>query len=211
MKHSEKILVALRSDVMPILTIDQGVSEPRALISKLDLLPTSYKVRHEMENNPLFKQIIPYALIVRGDKILTYRRAKGSGEGRLLGKKSIGFGGHVDHIRMEEWNNVLAIVNAANRELEEEVGFKITLMSQIGYIFCMINNDADEVGEVHIGVGMKFNAPHNWEPEQREDGVAELEWATMDELMEDYDEYETWSQMLIYHLLKKPVSKIFAK
>src|SRR2546422_4254050 len=50
--------------------------------------------RPEAENNPAYKQIIPYALIAFGNRVAYYVRGKKSGEQRLVAKGSIGIGGH---------------------------------------------------------------------------------------------------------------------
>lgn len=52
--------------------------------------------RFGLETNPNFRQILPYVLVECGGKLLCYQRTKGIGEDRLLGKHSIGIGGHID-------------------------------------------------------------------------------------------------------------------
>ena len=54
--------------------------------------------RSRAEEDPAFKQIIPYAVFTSGEKILHYVRGAKSGEKRLVSKGSIGVGGHInDH------------------------------------------------------------------------------------------------------------------
>jgi len=52
--------------------------------------------RPEAENNPAYKQIIPYALIAFGNSVVYYVRGKKAGEQRLVAKGSIGIGGHMN-------------------------------------------------------------------------------------------------------------------
>src|SRR5690349_1401603 len=52
--------------------------------------------RPEAEDDPAYKQIIPYALIVFGNSVLHYVRGKKAGEQRLVAKGSIGIGGHMN-------------------------------------------------------------------------------------------------------------------
>ena len=52
--------------------------------------------RSQAETNPAFKQIIPYALLVHGGRVLHYVRGKKAGEQRLVAKGSIGIGGHMN-------------------------------------------------------------------------------------------------------------------
>ena len=49
-----------------------------------------FLARAQAENDPGYKQIIPYALIVHGDMVLHYVRGKKAGEQRLVAKGSIG-------------------------------------------------------------------------------------------------------------------------
>src|SRR5256885_8519244 len=52
--------------------------------------------RAQAEKDPGHKQIIPYALLTHGDKVLHYVRGKRAGEQRLVAKGSIGIGGHMN-------------------------------------------------------------------------------------------------------------------
>ena len=52
--------------------------------------------RARAENDPSFKQLIPYVIIHSGNKFLSYVRGKAEGENRLVGNRSIGIGGHVN-------------------------------------------------------------------------------------------------------------------
>src|SRR5579863_1923036 len=54
-----------------------------------------YLNRSEAEQDRRYKQLIPYALIIHGDRILRYRRGKGGQETRLHGLYSVGIGGHI--------------------------------------------------------------------------------------------------------------------
>ena len=55
----------------------------------------SFMRRGEAENDPSYKQIIPYAVLVHEGKILHYVRGGKSWEKRLVAKGSIGIGGHI--------------------------------------------------------------------------------------------------------------------
>src|SRR5437764_8313995 len=61
--------------------------------------------RAQAENDPSYKQIIPYALIAHGDTVLHYVLRKKAGEPRLVAKGSIGIGGHMNEDKDELlWN-----------------------------------------------------------------------------------------------------------
>jgi len=74
------------------------------------------------EEDPSFLQIIPYITVVSmyNGEILQYSRGQAGGEGRLIGKTSIGFGGHMDEVHNGSFYNVVATQTLC--ELGEEWG-----------------------------------------------------------------------------------------
>src|SRR2546422_6041328 len=72
----------------------------RYLRGLLDPAHTSYRPRSAMEQDPSFKQLIPYVIFrYRGaggqTMLFQYTRGKGQGESRLHAKRSIGVGGDI--------------------------------------------------------------------------------------------------------------------
>jgi predicted NUDIX family phosphoesterase len=72
----------------------------RYLRGLLDPAHTSYQPRSAMEQDPSFKQLIPYVIFRHRDAagrthLFQYTRGKGQGEARLHAKRSIGIGGHI--------------------------------------------------------------------------------------------------------------------
>ena len=66
----------------------------------LDPAHTRYEPRPQMEEDPSFKQLIPYVLFRHTDadgivRIFQYTRGGGQGEKRLHAKRSVGIGGHI--------------------------------------------------------------------------------------------------------------------
>jgi len=113
------------------------------------------KVRDEVEDDDNFLQLIPYVVVgtLEGDglhTVLGARRLKGSGESRLRGGITIGFGGHV------QWNDpdqpvVDVIQDSIDRELYEELGVSYESDEPLPLIG-LIYNDTDDVGRVHLGL-----------------------------------------------------------
>jgi len=60
--------------------------------------------RAGLEVNPNYRQVLPYVLVECNGKLFTYQRTKGIGEDRLLGKHSVGLGGHIDMSDLA-WSN----------------------------------------------------------------------------------------------------------
>lgn len=119
------------------------------------------KLRDDCETDESYKQIIPYIVVTGGTKpdegtrILGAVRLSNSGEQRLHGLITLGFGGHV------QWDDesvspVDAFWNSVHRELKEELGLESTDYSE-PQIEGLIHDDTTEVGSVHLGVLMFIN------------------------------------------------------
>src|SRR5438309_6873054 len=89
----------------------------------LDPAHTSYRPRSAMEQDPSFKQLIPYVIFRYRNSasetlLFQYTRGKGQGESRLHAKRSIGIGGHIS---ADDAIQTSAYEEGMRRELEEEV------------------------------------------------------------------------------------------
>jgi predicted NUDIX family phosphoesterase len=163
------------------------------LTTLLDPAYGSYRPRPAMEQDPSFKQLIPYCIFRFEDQIFYYRRSKGTGEGRLHGKRSIGVGGHISS---EDQAAASPYLQAMQREIAEEVflesGYRQTCVG-------LLNDDESEVGKVHLGVVHIFDLD---EPKvlPRETSMIETGFATVNDLAEDIDSFETWSQLCLRHV-----------
>jgi len=120
--------------------------------------------RAEVEDDPSRKQIIPYAVLVRGEDMVLLHRLAGAGERRLHHLYSIGVGGHIN--RVDEAHGGDVLMEGARRELLEEVTFTEGRMGAIGFV----NDDTNSVGSVHFGVVFKVDVrgspPASREPDQ---------------------------------------------
>lgn len=105
--------------------------------------------RGDIENDSSHKHPIPYAIVFNTDskKVFVYQRAKVHDEERLAGKRSWGFGGHINKVDTDSSPD--PIFEGMLRELKEEVDIKGSVNPRlIGYI----NDDSDSVGQVHFSV-----------------------------------------------------------
>ena len=161
--------------------------------------------RSHLEQMETFKQIIPYCLVIRDDKILVYERTKSGGEARLHEKVSIGLGGHVDVSDIEVKNQgqtidlESTIANAAARELTEEL--KLNEVPQF-IPFGLILDKSDEVGRVHLGIVMTAHVTGM--VSSNEEQINLLGFKTIEEL--DEMNLESWSRILVNHLVKEQVT-----
>ncbi|MEY2518602.1 MAG: hypothetical protein QOF24_361 [Verrucomicrobiota bacterium] len=150
--------------------------------------------RAQAENDPGYKQIIPYALVAHGDTVLHYVRGKKAGEQRLVAKGSIGIGGHMN----DSDESLFAWDEAAYRAgVEREVNEEIRIDSPFeDRIVALLNDDTTEVGQVHLGIVHVFRLA---EPrvEKREAMITNVAFLKKDELRARRDNLETWSQLCV--------------
>ncbi|MGX0098763.1 putative NUDIX family phosphoesterase [Staphylococcus cohnii] len=152
------------------------------------------KRRGDMEENSSYKQLISYCILENEhDEILVYERLTGGGETRLHGQSSIGVGGHMNDVKGAESINEVLRVNA-QRELNEEVGLSESKSQNLAYIG-FINDDTNEVGEVHLGVVFKINVNSN-DVEAKETDTLKIKWVNHNKI-DNYDEFETWSALIL--------------
>ena len=192
---NENILVIRRS-LFDQLGSFQGLNfEPQkyldAFLSRGD---NFFLPRSEAENNPAYKQIIPYALIAFGNSVVYYVRGKKAGEQRLVAKGSIGIGGHMN----EGDESLFALDEQAYRVgVEREVNEEIKINTQFDdRIVALINDDTTDVGRVHLGVVHVFRLA---EPkvEKREAMITGLTFLTKEELVTRRESLESWSQICV--------------
>lgn len=158
----------------------------------------TYINRSEAEQDRRYKQLIPYALIICGDKILRYRRGKGGQETRLHGLYSVGVGGHIaeeDHGLFEHARASIGYHEAMRRELMEEVDIDVTKEIAVA----VINDDSTDVGYVHLGIVHVVYVTDE-SIANRRSGIVGAEFVSTSEAVKNLDAYESWSRFCIEHL-----------
>src|SRR6185369_4584018 len=150
-----QVIVAVRSDTLGDIAARSGFHafEDGELFERLNRAGLWLGPRYLLEEDDSFRQIIPYVVLCHEDRIACYRRTVAGGEGRLHGKGSIGFGGHIeaeDVVYEGQRIDARRTVEAgATREVREEVG-DVGVISQ-RWRGLLIENDSS-VGRVHLGV-----------------------------------------------------------
>ncbi len=155
--------------------------------------------RSEAEENPDYKQLIPYVIMSHRGKYLSYVRGKRAGETRLVGCRSIGIGGHInppDDMPLFYKNFYPAYINAVDREVAEEVNVET---AHSNHIVALLNDDSNEVGSVHLGVVHFWNLN---EPKvsKREQMITQMSFMSPDELQKEKETLETWSGICVDHI-----------
>lgn len=165
---------------------------------------------HAITLGMVFPQILGYFQVIRPDgRILCYQR-KGKEKG-LLGKWSLGVGGHVsqedllDAMDEDEdiYPDLLTIIQlGAQRELEEELGLDIlsVLNNNIGENFKrIISIDIDPTSSVHVGLPVDLHITESQLDNLKLDPSEFLnyQWLTLEEIKHGTHDWEPWSKLLI--------------
>lgn len=147
--------------------------------------------RATMEQDPTYKQIIPYLVFTYADKYFVMQRKESASEQRLKNKLSLGIGGH---IRKEDMKTD-SLFDWARREFHEEVHYSGSLeISQLG----IINDDTNDVGKVHVGFVFLLKGESSEISIKSELKSGSL--FTLDECINQIDDFEPWSQYIISFL-----------
>ena len=163
----------------------------------LDPNQTRWMPREKAEEDPSFKQLIPYCLLAWSDpagatQYFSYTRGGGQGEARLRTKRSIGVGGHIASTDGEHGDNA-SYEAGMLRELEEEVDISGNFTSRcVG----LINDDATPVGSVHLGIVHVFDL-QSPQVVSREADLLECGFQSSQDLVADRKQFETWSQIAL--------------
>jgi predicted NUDIX family phosphoesterase len=165
----------------------------------LDPANNFFMDRGKAEDDPSFKQIIPYALFQHNGKYLHYTRGKSGGESRLHAQGSVGVGGHINPVdeRADPLGKATYLAGV-EREIDEELN--ITGGHQ-NRIVGLLNDDSNDVGKVHLGVVHIFDLESE-DVTSAEDALANLAFQSSDDLKGKlHGSLETWSRFCIDELI----------
>lgn len=151
-----------------------------------------YRPRTEAEDDPSWKQIIPYLALCDGERLFLMQRTRAGGDARLHDRWSVGIGGHLnpgDGGPLDGWR----------REWAEEIDADfVPEVRLVGFL----NDDTTPVGSVHFGVVLEADAAG------RPAGIRERHkltgrFATLDEAAAVREQMESWSALVLEALLER--------
>ena len=187
----DELVLGLPRDAVPGGLDWRGVQPlPHApLLAALEQHGT-YRRRGDAEDDPAWKQVIPYLALRDGGHIFLMRRTRAGGDVRLHDRYTIGVGGHVNP---EDGG----ILGGLRREWAEEMAADFTPdFVPVG----LLNDDDNAVGAVHLG--MVFSADARGRPvEVRETDKLEGNFAPLADVGDVVDLLETWSALLFDFLV----------
>lgn len=200
---TEEQVLVLPAQVLDELGRFQGFTDEidRYLQPVLRSEQLAYRPRGAMEEDPSFKQLIPYVLLRYTDTsgvahVFSYTRGGGGGEKRLHAKRSVGVGGHIsteDAAHENAGDDEGLYRRGLERELAEEVNLGAEYREQL---VGLINDDETPVGKVHLGVVHLFDLE---EPSvtSAEAELAEGQFLPVEQILAEIDSYESWSQIAV--------------
>ncbi len=149
--------------------------------------------RSELEEDPSFKQIIPYAIISNDNSFYLFRRASVQTEKRLHNKYSLGVGGHMNPGSFIEPKEQY-LIDELRRELFEEVRLQNGCLIEDIEFIGFINDDTIPVGRVHIGLLYNIHVS-NKDLSINEIDKMTANWIDKSELADFYNGMESWSKI----------------
>ncbi len=159
-----------------------------------------FRKRNELEEDPSFKQIIPYAIISCKESFYLFKRTSKQTEKRLHNQMTLGVGGHMNPGNFMD-SKKQYLIDELKREFFEEVKLlNACLIEDIEFIG-FINDDTISVGRVHIGLLYHIQVSNKSVYINEPDKMT-ADWIDRQNLAEFYEEVETWTKIIFDHYLK---------
>ncbi|MBI4583922.1 MAG: NUDIX domain-containing protein [Planctomycetes bacterium] len=200
MTDQEKVLVVPRRELDRARLLPHGFS-PGGIDRVKQIIQASgeFMLRESAEQQPEWKQIIPYGVVRCSGKVFLLKRSRKGGEPRLYNRWSIGVGGHINPAGKPR--DLESPVEAElRRELEEELVWKVPYrLHPLG----LLNDDSNAVGQVHFGLVYLVEA-RTPEVAVRETELLSGSFAGAAELRGRLPEMESWSQLVAAFLMEEP-------
>ena len=198
----EELVFAIPTDELwKLITYNEkGLTKENSAVLKRIIQNGLFRKRSELEEDPSFKQIIPYAIISNKESFCLFKRTSKQTEKRLHNKFSLGVGGHMNPGNSKE-SKEQYLINELKRELFEEVkllnGCLIEDIEFIGFI----NDDTISVGRVHIGLLYNIHVS-NKDVVINEPDKMTADWIDKPDLAEFYEGMETWTKITFDSYIK---------
>jgi len=197
----ELVFAAPAAEIWSLLTYkEQGLIYGNSDALKMIVQKGLFRKRNELEKDPSFKQIIPYAIISNKESFYLFKRTSRQAEKRLHNKFSLGVGGHMNPGNLKEPNEQY-FINELKRELFEEVRLlNGCLIEDIEFIG-LINDDTIPVGRVHIGLLYNIHVSNKNVVINETDRMT-ADWIDKPDLAEFYEGMETWTKIIFDFYIK---------
>lgn len=192
-KHEERVMVVSRADLFEG-GIWNGIRSEN-LTKYINIINSKHKFlpRGQVEQDPSWKQVIPYMVFENEGRIFLMRRKADHTDLRLANNYSLGVGGHINKRDLNGGGK--GLMAWAKREFEEEVDYQGKYKVEF---LGILNHDANDVGMVHTGLVMKITGDSSQIIVRDEHKSGEL--VSLEEAGKVYKQMETWSQLVFDYL-----------
>lgn len=163
-----------------------------------------FEKRSLLEHLPIQRHPIPYCVVYSKteDKYFLIFRESGSGETRLIGKKGL-LGGHIDEddkVLIDGKLDLIKTIEAGMyRELQEEANLTKDLIQNISLLGFIKIDEPDTVDYDHLGLVYLIEVD-NTDLKAVEEGVLSGDWFSKEEILENKESLERWSQLVFAEL-----------
>lgn len=145
-------------------------------------------LRCDAEYNKSLLQLIPYTILVSKNHEKVFVAKRTAGDSRLVSNYSLGFGGHINPT-----DTSYVVRSAAIRELNEELDMKgATPATFLGYVRDVNSETSEHLGFVYVSAVSRAKI--------KETDTMEGTWMGLDELVDKYYKFESWSKFLIDYM-----------
>ena len=185
----EEILVVPREHLMntPVHGFARG---PADYVTRIDR-HASFRPRGQVEEDPSFKQIIPYLIVRHTDRLFLVQRSAAGNEARLRGLFSIGVGGHINRSDVVGASDLVAA--GLRRELDEELVIHGAWRARLVGV---LNDETNAVGRVHFGLVHVVDV-ESPDVAVRESDTLTGRMASREDILAVRDQMETWSRLIL--------------
>lgn len=184
--------------VIPAANVEHLASGLQPMID-LTTVQLSFIYRYQAEQNPEWRQLIPYIVLRQTGHLWLTRRLSTQGESRLHDLFSLGVGGHINPV---DATGASPLIDALYRELEEELHLDNWQPTDLEPI-ALINDLSNAVSRDHLGVVFILEVPPTARVSVRELDKMQGQWVQVAEVRERYyEQLESWSQLVLTYLEK---------
>lgn len=170
---------------------------PETALDDLIRRAGTFRPRAAMEDDPSWKQVIPYPVLRDGEAWYLMRRTKAGSDARLHDRFSIGVGGHVNPADGGLDGDLTA---ALAREWHEEL--VVDFLPAFRFVG-LLNDDTTSVGRVHLGLVYDGDAAGRPVAIRETDKLSGA-FVSAGEVAAVSDRLETWSRIAFEFLEGRP-------
>jgi predicted NUDIX family phosphoesterase len=149
------------------------------------------------EEDPAFKQLIPYVVVRDRGLVFLMERTDAGGDARLHRKASIGAGGHLNPVDTGDDPLMVGLRREWAEELVADWEPEFRLVG-------LLNDESNAVGSVHLGIVFEVEADGR-PVDVRERHKLSGRMVAPTEVLDAWDRLETWSRLVAERLIASPV------